>query len=156
VIFRPSFVFGPGGGILPTFIRQVRYSPVVTVLGPGTARLQPIWIDDVAAYFAHALDLPEAANRTFELGGPEQVTWNGLYTRIARLLGKRRRLVHVPFAVARPGARLTEWVPGAPVSADQVKMLEAGDNVVTANDASETFHLERLPVDDQIRRTASA
>ena len=37
VIFRPSFVFGKGGGILPTFVRQVRYSPVVTVLGPGTA-----------------------------------------------------------------------------------------------------------------------
>ena len=55
VILRPSFVFGKGGGILPTFIRQVRYSPVVTVLGPGTSRLQPIWVDDVAAHFARAL-----------------------------------------------------------------------------------------------------
>ena len=72
VIFRPSFVFGKDGGMLPTFVRQVRYSPVVTVLGPGTARLQPIWVDDVAAHFARAIDLPDAANRTFELGGPEQ------------------------------------------------------------------------------------
>ena len=57
VILRPSFVFGKDGGVLPTFVRQVRYSPVVTVLGPGTARLQPIWVGDVAAHFARALYL---------------------------------------------------------------------------------------------------
>ena len=57
VILRPSFVFGKDGGVLPTFVRQVRYSPVVTVLGPGTARLQPIWVGDVAAHFARAVYL---------------------------------------------------------------------------------------------------
>ena len=53
-IFRPSFVFGRDGGALPTFIKQVRYSPVVTVIGSGTQRIQPIWVDDVAEYFARA------------------------------------------------------------------------------------------------------
>ena len=53
VILRPSFVFGKDGGVLPTFVRQVRYSPVVTVLGPGTARAQPIWVDDVEIGRAH-------------------------------------------------------------------------------------------------------
>ena len=155
VIFRPSFVFGQGGGILPTFIRQVRYSPVVTVLGPGTARLQPIWLGDVAAHFAHAIDQPEAANRTFELGGPEQVSWNELYRRIAGVLGKRRAFVNLPFPVARTGARLTQWIPRAPVSSDQVTMLEAGDNVVSGNEAAETFRLPLVGLDEQIRRTAT-
>ena len=49
------------------------------MLGSGERRLQPIWVEDVAAYFAKAIDLPEAANRTFELGGPDAVTWNELY-----------------------------------------------------------------------------
>ena len=48
-IFRPSFVFGRDGGALPTFMKQVRYSPVVTVIGTGMQRSQPIWVDDVAA-----------------------------------------------------------------------------------------------------------
>src|SRR5262249_6174335 len=52
VVFRPSFVFGKAGGALPTFLRQVRYAPVVTVIGNGKNRLQPVWIDDVAAHFA--------------------------------------------------------------------------------------------------------
>jgi NADH dehydrogenase len=154
VIMRPSFVFGRDGGVLPLFMRQVRLSPVVTVIGPGTPRLQPIWIDDVAAHFAAALELPAAANRTFELGGPEPVTWNGLYARIARVLGKRRRYVHVPFAVARAGARAVEWIPAAPLTVDQVKMLEAGDNVVTTADARETFGLPLVGLDEQIRRAA--
>ena len=46
------------------------------IVGSGKQRIQPIWVDDVARYFAQALDKPEAANRTFELGGPDVVTWN--------------------------------------------------------------------------------
>jgi NADH dehydrogenase len=151
-IFRPSFVFGDDGGVLPTFVRQVKLSPVVPVIGPGTQRSQPIWIDDVAAHFAAALEKPEAANRTFELGGPDTVDWNGLYTTIAHVLGKRRRLLHVPFGVARAGARATEWLPGAPLTADQVSMLEGADNVVSNTDAADTFGLPLLPLEDQIRR----
>ena len=56
-IFRPSFVFGKGGA-LATFVAQVRYSPLVTVIGDGRQRSQPIWVDDVAAYVAKAIDQP--------------------------------------------------------------------------------------------------
>jgi NADH dehydrogenase len=151
-IFRPSFVFGGNGGVLPTFIRQVKLSPVVTVIGPGTQRSQPIWIEDVAASFAAALEKPEAANRTFELGGPDTLDWNELYFTIARVLGKRRRLLHVPFGLARAGARATQWIPGAPLTTDQVAMLEGDDNVVSNTDAVDTFRLPLVPLEDQIRR----
>jgi uncharacterized protein YbjT (DUF2867 family) len=153
VVFRPSFVFGRSGGLLPTLVRQVRLSPVVTVIGSGRRRLQPVWVDDVAAHFATALELRAAANRTFELGGPDVVTWDELYRRLAQTLRKRRSLVHVPAGVARPAARLTEWIPGSPLSADQVTMLEdAGDNVARVPDTVETFALPLVPLDDQLRR----
>jgi uncharacterized protein YbjT (DUF2867 family) len=154
VIFRPSFVFGRDGGVLPTFVRQVRWSPVVTVIGPGDTRLQPIWVEDVAAFFAKSIDLGQAANRVFELGGPDAVTWDELYERIKRVLGARRPTVHVPFAVARLGAAATEWLPGAPLTKDQLKMLQAGDNVADVTPAIETFGIGLLPLDEQIRRVA--
>ncbi len=154
VVVRPSFVFGRHGGALPTFVRQVRWSPVVTVIGPGTQRSAPIWVDDVAAVFARALDHPQAANRTFEIGGPDRVTWDELYLRIARTLGKRRRLLHVPFAVARTGALAIERLPGAPLTADQVTMLAGPDNVPSNDDATETFQLPLVPLDEQLRRAA--
>ena len=151
-IFRPGFVFGREGGALPMFIKQVKYSPVVTVIGSGQQRIQPIWVEDVAEYFARGVDHPQAANRSFEIGGPDVVTWNELYPRIAKALGKRRKLVHVPSGLARAGARLTQWAPGAPLTTDQVAMIEAGDNVATRSDAVDTFRLPLVPLDEQLRR----
>jgi uncharacterized protein YbjT (DUF2867 family) len=153
-IFRPSFVFGRDGGALPLFIKQVRYSPVVTVIGSGVQRIQPIWVEDVAEYFSRGVDHPQAANRTFEIGGPDVVTWNELYPRIAKVLGKRRRLLHIPSSVARTGAQLTQWAPGAPLTTDQVAMIEAGDNVASGTDAVTTFGLPLVALDEQIRRAA--
>ncbi len=153
-IFRPSFQFGRGGGVLPTFVKQVRYAPVVTVIGSGQQRIQPIWVDDVAEYFARAVDSPDAANRTFELGGPDVVTWDELYLLIAKVLGKRRRLLHVPTSAARAGATATQWLPGAPLTNDQISMIEAGDNVAANTDAVDTFRLPLVPLAEQIRRVA--
>ena len=155
VIFRPSFVFGRDGGVLPTFVRLVRLAPAIPVIGPGTQRIQPIWIDDVAEYFARGASEPAAANRTFELGGPDVVTWNELYDRIARILGKRRAKLHLPFSLARVNAAVLERLPGpTPFTRDQVKMLAAGDNTVSNADAVQTFGLPLVPLDDQIRRAA--
>ena len=81
------------------------------------------------------------------------MNWNELYLLIAKVLGKRRRLLHMPFAVARAGALLTERLPGAPVSADQVAMLQGADNVVSNQAAAETFGLKLLPLEEQIRRS---
>jgi len=152
VVFRPSFVFGRGG-LLPTLVRQVRLSPVVTIIGSGRQHLQPVWVDDVAAHLVAALEHPAAANRTFELGGPDVVTWDELYRRIAATLRKRRAFVHVPAGVARSGARLTEWIPGSPLSADQVTMLDgSGDNIVHGTETVDTFALPLVPLDEQLRR----
>jgi uncharacterized protein YbjT (DUF2867 family) len=153
-IFRPSFVFGSDGGALPIFMKQVRYSPVVTVIGPGLQRSQPIWVDDVAQYVVHGIASAQAVNRTFEIGGPDTVNWNELYLAIAKALGKRRRLLHVPFGLARTGAQLTQRLPGAPLAADQVTMLQGADNVVSNSDAVDTFQLPLVPLEEQLRRSA--
>jgi NADH dehydrogenase len=152
VIFRPSFVFGSDGGVLPTFIRLARYAPVTPIIGPGRQRLQPIWVEDLAEYYARALTEPAAANRTFDLGGPEAVSWNEFWERLKRVLGVHRPSIHVPFGVMRIQATLTERLPGAPLTRDQLTMLQLGDNVVGDSSAVETFQLPLVPLDEQFRR----
>ena len=153
-IFRPSFVFGRDGGMLPLLVRQVRLSPVVTVV--GTRRLQPIWVDDVAAYFAKSLSTPGAVNRTFNLAGPDAVTWDELYERIARALGKRRRTVRVPLGLASAGAAFVERLPvGLPLSRDALTMLEFEDNVADIRPAVEAFGIEPISLDEQLRRAVA-
>jgi uncharacterized protein YbjT (DUF2867 family) len=153
VVFRPSFVFGKDGGVLPLFVRQVRWSPVVPVIGSGERRLQPIWGDDVAAFFAAAV-ASDAPTGTFELGGPEAVTWNELYERIRKTLGVRRATLHIPFGLIRPAAGIVERLPKAPITRDQLTMLEAGDNVCDIGPALEAFGIEPTPLDEQLRRAA--
>ena len=155
VIFRPSFVFGTDGGILPTFRKIAKLAPVTPITGSGRQRIQPIWVDDVAAYFTRAIDLDAATNRTFELGGPDVVSWDELWTRLKRALGVHRPSIHVPMALMRANALVTERLPGdIPLTRDLLKMMEAGDNVAASDDAKQVFGLPLLPLDDQLQRAA--
>ena len=155
VIFRPSFVFGREGGALGQFKKIAKLAPVTPIPGPGTQRIQPIWVDDVAAYFAAAVEKPDAANRTFEIGGPDAVTWNEFWSRLKRAQGSRRPSLHVPFGLMRVQATVLEKLPKPPVTRDQLKMLAAGDNVVTNSDAVDTFGLPLVPLDEQLRRATA-
>lgn len=156
VIFQPSFIFGRDGGIIPTFRRLVKLAPVTPIIGSGERRIQPIWVDDMAAYFVKALDFEAATNRTFEIGGPEQVTWNEFWARFRRALDVRRRpTIHVPVGLMRVNALLTERLPGdIPLTRDLLTMLEHEDNVVTNDEAVQTFQIPLVPLDEQLRRLA--
>jgi uncharacterized protein YbjT (DUF2867 family) len=156
VILRPSFIFGSDGGILPTFRKLAKLAPVTPIIGTGEQRIQPIWAGDVAAHFVQALELDTATNRTFELGGPDVVSWNELWAKLKHALGVRRPSVHLPMGLARANAIVTERLPGnIPLTRDLLKMMEAGDNVVTNDDAAQTFHLVLLPLEDQLGRAAA-
>jgi NADH dehydrogenase len=155
VIFRPSFIFGRDGGILPTFKRLARVAPVTPIIGSGEQRIQPIWIDDVGAYFAEGVQKAEAAG-IYELGGPDAVSWNEFWQRLKRALGQRRPSVHVPVGLMRVNAMLTERLPGdIPLTRDLLTMLEHGDNTVSNADAVQTFGLPLVPLDEQLRRATS-
>jgi NADH dehydrogenase len=155
VIFRPSFVFGPDGGILPTFTKLARLAPVTPIIGSGRQRIQPIWADDVAAYFAEAAVRDGVTGRVFELGGPDTVSWNEFWERLKRVRGMRRPSIHVPVGLMRVNALVTERLPGnIPLTRDLLKMLEHGDNVVSNEEAVRTFELPLVPLDEQLRRAA--
>ncbi len=149
-IFRPSFVFGRDGGLLPPLIRLSRYSPVTPVV--GTRRLQPIWVDDVAAFFARSLEAGAKATGIWELGGPDVVSWEELNGRIRRTLGKRRLAVRVPTGLLMAGAAVGEMLPPLRGARAAVRMLEHSDNVTDIGPAVETFGVKPITLEEQLRR----
>jgi uncharacterized protein YbjT (DUF2867 family) len=154
-ILRPSFVFGPDGGALPRFIRIARLAPVTPIVSPGTQRLQPIWVDDLAQAIAIATSTASAP--LVELGGPDVVDWLGLWSAIKRALGTRRPAMRVPAALIRPVAVVLERLSDPPVTRDQLTMLHLGDNVVTDGGAGmAALGLTGLmPLDEQLRRAVA-
>jgi uncharacterized protein YbjT (DUF2867 family) len=153
-IFRPSFIFGADGGILQQQIRLVRFSPVTPIL--SRHRLQPIWVEDVAAFFVGAVEATEAANRTFDLGGPDRLTWGELHALIRKTLGKRRVAFQMPPALLKAGASVGQILPplrGAPAA---VKQLDFGDNVCDPQPANEAYGIRPIGVEEQVRRAVAS
>jgi NADH dehydrogenase len=82
-VFRPSFVVGPGGGLVPDLVEQMAHGEVERV-GDGAYRMQPIAVRDAAAAILAAAEL-ERAPAVFDLVGPEEVTFQAFLDRLGGL-----------------------------------------------------------------------
>ena len=129
-ILRPSIVFGTEDKFFNLFAGLARISPVMPVFF-GDTRMQPVWAGDVADAIVVALlgENAHAAGRTFELGGPDIMTFREIIRWILEQTGRRRPILNVPANLARLQASVMERLPGKPLTRDQLKML-AHDNVV--------------------------
>jgi len=126
-IFRPSIIFGPGDGLISMLAGMVRRLPAVPVLGDGHYRLQPIAVEQVAEGFARALRAPGSAGQTYDVGGPTAYRFVDVLDEIGRALGRARvSKVHVPLGPVKLATRFLQWMPGYPVTTDQLAMLEEG------------------------------
>ncbi len=128
IILRPSIIFGREDQFINRFAGLIAMAPVMPVIR-GDARFQPVFVGDVARAIAAVLiDGAGHRGRTFELGGPQILSMRGIYQWIAERTGRKPLLVDVPDAAAAAMARLTGWLPGAPMTWDQWLMLQS-DNV---------------------------
>ncbi len=130
-IFRPSLIFGPGDGFTGALAPLVKRLPLFPVFGDGTYRLQPISLAEVVHCIVSSLDDPTTVKQTYELGGPEALTYDEVVRRIARALGVRRTLVHLPLGLSRALVSAIQHLPGAPITRDQLTMLLEGSTCDT-------------------------
>lgn len=142
-ILRPSIVFGREDQFINRFAGLIRLLPVVPVIGAAT-RFQPVFVGDLAKAVAAAL--VAKGGETLELGGPEVFSMIGLNRWIAHATGRNPMFIEVPDFAAKLLAKSTGWLPGAPITADQLKML-GSDNVVTGNDGLAAFGITSTALD---------
>jgi NADH dehydrogenase len=129
-IVRPGAMFGPGDAVFGTLAALARLLPVLPLIGGGSTRLQPIFVEDVAEAISSILSDPGTVGRTYELAGPKVYTLRELVNMTLKLMGKRRLLVPIPFAVAEVQARLFELLPNPPLTTGQIDLLKT-DNVAS-------------------------
>jgi NADH dehydrogenase len=147
-IFRPSLIFGAEDHFVNQFAGFSRYSPVLPVMGKGQARFQPVAVQVVGSAFAKSLNLPAAVGQTFDLCGPETLTFEEMLNQILGTLGRKRAKVRLSLGLARIQAALLEWVfpkllnRAPPLNRDQLLMLQE-DNVGNGAPADDLFGLEQ-------------
>lgn len=134
-ILRPSVVFGSDDAFFNRFAAMSLVSPVLPLIGGGKTRFQPVFVEDVARAALEALTRPsvngvDPRGKIYELGGPQIFTFREILGLVVRWTGRERRLVSIPWGLARLQAAMAECLPTPPLTRDQVELLRT-DNVCT-------------------------
>lgn len=133
VIVRPSLVFGPEDDFFNRFAAMATLSPALPLIGGGKTRVQPVYVGDVGRAVARMAIDPACSGRTYELGGPEVITFKEVMQLVADVTQRRRLLLPIPYPVAgligTAGDLIAAFTPfPPPLTTDQVRMLKT-DNV---------------------------
>ncbi|HKV52109.1 MAG TPA: complex I NDUFA9 subunit family protein [Gemmatimonadaceae bacterium] len=145
-VLRPSVIFGPEDEFVTVLARLVRLSPVVYPLpGGGTARFQPVFVDDVARVIATALERPGSVRQTYPMGGPAALTLRQMIERVLLAMHTERVLIPAPVFVLRPLIAAAQYVlPRPPVTTSLLDLL-AVDNTVGDAGVWSTFRVVPVP-----------
>jgi NADH dehydrogenase len=154
-ILRPAIIAGQGNVPLKLMCDVLRLAPVLPVVGNGRYRMQPVWLDDVAEVFAVALERPDLVG-TFDIAGPEQLTWHEMMDRLEAALGVKRPRIGVPLPLVRLGAMAGDFAPGlAPITSEQLQMLLEGATT-EANAIESRFGIRPRPFGEVARELCGA
>jgi len=147
-IVRPSIIFGEGDGFTRSVISLLRKGPLIPLPGSGRTRLQPMFIDDLTACIAWCLAHDEAVGQTYEVGGPEHLTFERIVDIVAGRLGIGKPKLHVPMPLMFLLAYAQEVLAREPeVTVDQLKMMSE-DNVCEPGVLKDTFGIEPTRFED--------
>lgn len=130
IVMRPSIMFGPEDTFFNRFAAMARVLPALPLIGGGLTRFQPVFAGDVATAIADAVEGKAKPGAIYEFGGPDILTFKQLMQFTLDTIQRKRALVPLPFPLARLKASFLQFVPGAPLTPDQVEMLRT-DNVVS-------------------------
>lgn len=133
-ILRPSVVFGPEDNFFNLFAAMAQISPILPLIGGGKTRFQPVYVADVAAATVSAATNDGFDGKTFELGGPEVLSFRDILELVCAQTGRQRMLIPYPAALAKFNAWFLQMLPNPLLTVDQVRLLEI-DNIVSKDAA---------------------
>lgn len=145
IVIRPSIIFGPEDQFFNRFAAMSRFAPALPLIGGGETRFNPVFVGDVAEAFARLTDRGEADGRTYELGGPDTMSFKQILEFTLATIGRKRLLVPVPWMIARLQGMVLGLLPKPLLTADQVELLKT-DNVVSEQARRERRTLEGLGI----------
>ncbi|NJM35239.1 MAG: complex I NDUFA9 subunit family protein [Rhodomicrobium sp.] len=151
-ILRPSIIFGPEDEFFNRFASMARFAPVMPLIGGGRTRFQPVYVADVAQAVVAGLDGRARPGVPYELGGPAIYTFRELLDMIAEYTGRKRPYVPIPFWMAKIQGLFLQMLPNAPLTVDQVRLLQS-DNVVSPEARAEARTLENLGIEPRAVET---
>jgi uncharacterized protein YbjT (DUF2867 family) len=130
---RAGLIIGPGSAAYEIIRDLVNYLPVMITPSWVQSRSAPIALDDLLDYLVGVARLPEAAGKSFEVGGPEVLTYEQLMRQYGEITGKRFRLLSLPVLTPRLSSWWLKLVTTVPTSIAR-SLIDGLTNDAIAND----------------------
>ncbi|AKH98555.1 NAD(P)H-binding protein [Halanaeroarchaeum sulfurireducens] len=155
--FRAAIVVGPGSSSFRIVVALTKRLPVMITPAWVRTPCQPIHVDDAIAYLTGAIETPAARGETFEIGGPEVLSYQEMMERTAELLGRRLFILPVPVLTPRLSAYWVDLVTDVPRSVAH-PLIEGLKNpvVVTDDSVRDVIDVDLTPFDEAVRRSLVA
>jgi uncharacterized protein YbjT (DUF2867 family) len=120
-IFRAAVILGQGGGSFQMLQYLVERLPVMVCPKWVLTKSQPISVDDVVTYLIKSIELEDTANKDFDIGGPEILTYLDMMKRYSAILNKSLKIVIIPFLTPRLSSYWVDLI--TPVKASLARPL---------------------------------
>ena len=155
-LLRPTMIYGtPADRNMVRLLRLLRRTALVPVPGGGRRLQQPVHVDDLAQAVVAALDAPAAVRSTYEVAGPDPLTFTQVIEQAACAVGRRARPVPVPLGPAVAVLRIYERATPRPrLRAEQLERL-AEDKAFDISAARRDLGFEPRPFAEGISQEAA-
>jgi uncharacterized protein YbjT (DUF2867 family) len=120
-IFRAAVILGQGGGSFQMLQYLVERLPVMVCPKWVLTKSQPISVDDVVTYLIKSIELEDTANKDFDIGGPEILSYVDMMKRYSAILKKPLKIVIIPFLTPRLSSYWVDLI--TPVKASLARPL---------------------------------
>lgn len=151
-VLHAAIVIGRGSASFTMLLYLAKRLPVMICPRWVQTRTQPISIADAVSYLVAALGNPRAADHTFEIGGPDVLTYREMMQRTAALLGKRPTIVDLPVLTPRLSAYWVDLVTPVPASIAHALIEGLRNEAVVRDDAArQVMPVPLTPFDTAVR-----
>ena len=154
-IFRPSLIIGPWDGFTKKLVELLKLSPVLPIPGEGRAKFQPVYIKDWLACIGKVIDGPGSYVATYEIGGPEHLSYREMVEKLSRAMGHNRPALTIPMGIMKLGAMVLEMaLSSPPVTSDQLRLLEQ-DNIGDLKSIEKNFGFVPVKYEEALKEFIS-
>ena len=149
---RAAVIVGAGSASFDLVIQLIDRLPVMVAPKWVRTPCQPIAVRDVVAYLVGVLDAPESAGETYEVGGPEVLSYQVMLERTAKLAGRRLFVVPVPVLSPTLSTYWVDLVTDVPRSVAHPLIHGLKNPVVVSDDSIwDVVDVELTPFDEAAR-----
>lgn len=153
-VLRAAIIIGDGSASFQIIRQLSSQLPVMITPRWVSTRVQPIAISDVIAYLVGILDVPETAGETYQIGGPDVLTYRDILVESGQILtGRKPIIVPVPILTPRLSAYWVDLVTNVPAGVAYPLIDGMATDVVVTDDRLESLvPVDRTPFEVAVRR----